>query len=1019
MAKLVVLELGKGDFNQEVEVILEIGEEESRQSIRVKGALPPAPEIPQRYQLWQSAYRSLDVRHRIKVKSAQTTNISIKDIVKDCSNSAESFKDSLSGWYKSDKFSSIREKLFQEIDKSAEVRLIIQTQNNQLRRLPWHIFFERFLDVYRHAEVALSPPEYQRVEKATLGTVRTKVRILAILGNSAGIDIEEDRKLLESLPDAEVVFLVEPQRQQVDELLWDEKGWDIFFFAGHSSSRSDGETGLIYINQTDSLTIPDLKNGLKKALEQGLQLAIFNSCDGLGLANDLASLHIPQIIVMREPVPDRVAQTFLKHFLTAFSRGISLYAAVREARERLQALEDEFPCATWLPAICQNPAVVPISWQDLGRRFIPGFSPYRGLFAFQEEDTSFFFGRESFTAQLVEAVGKHSLIAVIGASGSGKSSVVFAGLIPCLRREGNWRVVSLRPSDRPLYNLASALISRLESGISKTDSIREIRKLATDLQQEKGALRDILGEIEREDSGTRLLLVVDQFEELYTLCQNVEERQRFLDRLLEAVNHTKNFNLVITLRADFVGHALSYRPLADALQYADLKLGPMNRQELQDAIAQPAYQVRVNIEEGLTERILTAVNEAPGNLPLLEFALTQLWEKRRGGILSHAAYDEIGGVEAALARYAQEVYEKLKLEEQQAAKRIFLELTQLGEGTADTRRQVFKQDLVKLAQSEDLIERVIQRLAGAKLIVTSELEQEKIAGEDSRPAAVVDVVHEALIQHWPLLRQWVSENLDALRIQRKIETAAQEWQGKGKPKQAAYLLQGPKLAEAENFIQSYAETVALSSLAQEFVHRSIQQRRKSRSILFGSIGAFVVVVSGAAIIYYQSYWNGTIFAVQTTDFNILYHTLPTKLSYILLHGDVEELRRTLNSNYGFFGLVVTDCKTSEKDCPSQKVLCLTDSKFRWKQRLSVKALSRHPYDLLRNPPPLLTERTYENPFKLDWKATGKTNKGEIIGRVYYVRGVPPSLWEHYLGWWQNSSSAETSLQGHIGSCKWN
>ncbi|MGA9379282.1 MAG: HEAT repeat domain-containing protein [Phormidium sp.] len=363
MAKLVVLELGKGDFNQEVDVILEIGEEQSRQSIRIKGALPPAPDIAQHYQLWQSTYRSLDVRRRIKIKPAQTTNISIKDSLKDCANSADFFKSSLLGWYKSDKFSSIREKLFQEIDKSAEVRLIIQTQNHQLRRLPWHLFFESFLDVYRHAEVALSPPEYQRVEKATLGTVRTKVRILAILGNSAGIDIAEDRKLLENLPDAEVVFLVEPQRQQVDELLWDEKGWDILFFAGHSSSRGDGETGLIYINQTDSLTIADLKNGLKKAIEQGLQLAIFNSCDGLGLANDLASLHIPQIIVMREPVPDRVAQTFLKHFLTAFSRGISLYAAVREARERLQALEDEFPYATWLPIICQNPTEVSMNWK--------------------------------------------------------------------------------------------------------------------------------------------------------------------------------------------------------------------------------------------------------------------------------------------------------------------------------------------------------------------------------------------------------------------------------------------------------------------------------------------------------------------------------------------------------------------------------------------------------------------------------------------------------------------------------
>ena len=158
--------------------------------------------------------------------------------------------------------------------------------------------------------------------------------------------------------------MVEPQRKDLTEHLWG-KNWDILFFAGHSSSNKNGESGRIYLNKTDSLTIGELKYALKKAIENGLQLAIFNSCDGLGLARELADLQIPQIIIMREPVPDQVAKEFLKYFLQGFGGGESLYQAVRQARERLQGLEDRFPCATWLPMICQNPAQIPPTWDEL------------------------------------------------------------------------------------------------------------------------------------------------------------------------------------------------------------------------------------------------------------------------------------------------------------------------------------------------------------------------------------------------------------------------------------------------------------------------------------------------------------------------------------------------------------------------------------------------------------------------------------------------------------------------------
>ncbi len=195
------------------------------------------------------------------------------------------------------------------------------------------------------------------------------MRVLAILGDSTGIDIEKDQQLLTKIPGAEIVFLVEPKRQELDDRLWEHQGWDILFFAGHSYSLEEEEIGKIVINPQESLTIPQLKNALKKAIERGLKLAIFNSCAGLGLATQLIDLSLPQMIVMREPVPDLVAEQFLKYFLAAYSKGQSFPLAVREARERLQSIEGQFPGASWLPVIFQNPAEVPRTWRQLKTKF--------------------------------------------------------------------------------------------------------------------------------------------------------------------------------------------------------------------------------------------------------------------------------------------------------------------------------------------------------------------------------------------------------------------------------------------------------------------------------------------------------------------------------------------------------------------------------------------------------------------------------------------------------------------------
>lgn len=189
---------------------------------------------------------------------------------------------------------------------------------------------------------------------------------MAILGDSTGINVDKDRQILEHLSEAETIFLVEPTHQQVQEYLTDKTGWDILCFSGHSQSEVDGSTGVISINKTDKLTVEQLKHSLEIAIKRGLEIAIFNSCDGLGLGKQLANLDIPQIIVMREPVPDLIAQEFLKIFLQAFAGGNSFYVSVRESRKHLKDNWDkQIPGVSWLPVICQNQAEFPKTWRGL------------------------------------------------------------------------------------------------------------------------------------------------------------------------------------------------------------------------------------------------------------------------------------------------------------------------------------------------------------------------------------------------------------------------------------------------------------------------------------------------------------------------------------------------------------------------------------------------------------------------------------------------------------------------------
>ncbi len=366
MGKVVFLKLERGDFNQGFKATLDIAEEgKFPYVIGVSGSLRQAPEVAESYRDWQKKYYRLESSYRRKrlyfteENSSEDKGSQQESSVQECYEAAEKLKATFRDWLKCEEFRAIEAELFTDLNKSEEIRVILQTEDELLRKLPWEVwnFFQRF----PNAELGISPlSSYKQKQLAP----SKKVKILAILGNSDGINTQEDKKVLESLPFADVCFLSEPTREQFRSL-W-EDDWDILFFAGHSSSK-DGEKGYIYINRTDEgkLEISELKETLRTAIANGLKLAIFNSCDGLGLARQLERLHIPQVIVMREPVPDKVAQEFLKYFLTDFSRGMSLYASVRRARRMLQELlqiDQKFPGASWLPVICQNPVAKDFVW---------------------------------------------------------------------------------------------------------------------------------------------------------------------------------------------------------------------------------------------------------------------------------------------------------------------------------------------------------------------------------------------------------------------------------------------------------------------------------------------------------------------------------------------------------------------------------------------------------------------------------------------------------------------------------
>ena len=439
--------------------------------------------------------------------------------------------------------------------------------------------------------------------------------------------------------------------------------------------------------------------------------------------------------------------------------------------------------------------------------------PYRGLLHFREEDAPFFFGREAAIGQLANTVQRQPFAAVVGASGSGKSSVVRAGLVPRLRsdRSTAWEIVVLVPTDEPLKALAMALVPLLEPMISEVDRLAEAGKLAEHFISQTVSLHDVVRRILEKQPGTdRVLIVVDQFEELYTLTHDDGARRHFLDELLATTSRSgSRLTVAMTLRGDFVGKAFTHRLLSDRLQGAQINLGPMTRGELGFAIRKPAESMQLEFESGLVPRILDAVGDEPGNLPLLEFVLKELWANRRGQLLLNETYDAMGELQGALATKADKFFGSLSSADQNVLQRVFLRIVRPSASGEDTRRRAAFTELPP--EGIDLV----VKLVNERLLVTNK-------SASSGLQQTVEVAHEALISHWATLRAWVNEDREFLLWRERLDGLGLEWERVEKSEDA--LLRGPLLIEAQKWFDQRSQD--LSDQERKFISASHALRER-------------------------------------------------------------------------------------------------------------------------------------------------------------------------------------------------
>jgi len=441
--------------------------------------------------------------------------------------------------------------------------------------------------------------------------------------------------------------------------------------------------------------------------------------------------------------------------------------------------------------------------------------PYKGLASFQETDAAYFFGRERLVGELAARTVQVGLLGVVGASGSGKSSAVAAGLLPSLRAgllpgSERWRSVVFRPGEYPMTELAAA-VSAGGPGSGDGDALEAA--------------------IEAVGLDERLVVAVDQFEEVFTLCIDDDERAAFIGAITWAATRwPERIAFVLTIRDDYYGRCAPHRELAELFTANHVLVPPMTRDELRRAIERPARRARLRVESALADVLVAEVAEEPGGLPLLSAALVELWQGREDGWLRVDAYERTGGVRGAVARLGEASYQQLTEAEREGARRTFLRLSGTGEGDSLTRRRVPLSEFD--VEADAIVNAVLARLTQDRLLTMSD--------------STVEVAHEALLREWPRLRGWLDEDLQGHQLRQHLTQASKQWQATGRD--VSELYRGARLSTALDWAATRGPD--LNELERDYLAESRQasereaerQRRTNRRLRGLLVGAALFLV---------------------------------------------------------------------------------------------------------------------------------------------------------------------------------
>ncbi len=505
-----------------------------------------------------------------------------------------------------------------------------------------------------------------------------------------------------------------------------------------------------------------------------------------------------------EIAPGTIKSRWLRELLRVVARDGHLSELLDLAREKR-------PLIAWppLPDDFQMPP-----WPE--RVVWDGRIPYLGLEAFQEGDAQFFFGREELVNDLLTRLQEARFIAIAGPSGSGKSSMARAGLFHALRqgrleRSNTWLLAAMQPKGQPLEQLARAM-ARLAKSPDAGDYIRK------NGANNSLALHEQAESLLSDDDRQRCVLLVDQFEEIFTQTKNEDTRSAFVDLLTTAAQVEEGRTIIILcLRSDFISNCASYQQLRPLVSGQFQLVGAMSRPDLAKAITLPALEVGAEIDPALVKQIIVDMKGEPGALPLMSFALRDLFlaemtELGQPMDLILQEYIERGGIESALERHADRVFESFTDEEKELARCIFSKLVELREDQGDTRQAASLLELRRMNIGTANINEVLEELVQARLITINEDQ--------------VEVAHEALIRHWPRLRDWVDKDRERLLFSRRLTRAAQEWVDNDH--HLDYLFVGARLARAESQIAEY-EDWEMSDLQESFIKASEEAEREKRN----------------------------------------------------------------------------------------------------------------------------------------------------------------------------------------------